>query len=224
MSINHLLYAQRVVVTTPGREVSCTMYQQINLYQPVFRRQHKVFSALTLLQIFVAMTVLLLALYGHARWTLAGLQRTSASMGEQYKQLAVRLGTLEGVGENAAVMSLDIEVDHLQNTITARKRLLEQFDQLVIEERPGFGDVFEALARHSLPGLWLTGISLLEGGHTELRGTAVNARLVPRYLQLLPEQDHLNLLNPGAVSLERRDTDGTKVDFVLRSKTEGRAL
>ncbi|MGB5605489.1 MAG: hypothetical protein WBN51_03145 [Gammaproteobacteria bacterium] len=198
------------------------MYQQINLYQPVFRQQHKVFSARTLAQIFVAMTVLLLALYGHARWTLAGLQRTSAAMGEQYAQLAERLGALEDAGNNAAAMPLDTEVDQLQNTIAARKRLLEQFSQLVIDERPGFGDVFDTLARYSLPGLWLTGISLLEDGYTELRGTAVNARLVPRYLQLLPAQEHLNALNPGSVSLERRDGENTEVDFKLRSIIKGR--
>jgi len=198
------------------------MYQQINLYQPVFRQQHKVFCARTLAQIFVAMTVLLMALYGHARWTLAGLQRTSVAMGEQYAQLAVRLGALEDAGNSAATMPLDTEVDHLQNTIAERKRLLEQFSQLVIDERPGFGAVFDTLARYSLPGLWLTGISLLEDGYTELRGTAVNARLVPRYLQLLPAQEHLNALNPGSVSLERRDGESTEVDFKLRSINKGR--
>jgi len=197
------------------------MYQQINLYQPVFRQQHKVFSALTLLQIFIAVTVLLLALYGHARWTLAGLQRTSATMGNQYEQLAARLDTFEVAGKSAAAMSLDNEVDHLQKTIEARRRLMEQFDQLVIDERPGFGDVFDTLARYSLPGLWLTGISLLEDGYTELRGTAVNAQLVPRYLQLLPEQDHLKSLKPGSVSLERRDADSTEINFELRSATAG---
>lgn len=199
------------------------MYQQINLYQPVFRRQHKVFSARTLLQIFAVMTVLLLALYGHARWTLAGLQHTSAAMGKQYEQLATRLGVLEGAGKSEAAMSLDAEVDHLQNTIAARKRLLEQFSQLSIRERPGFGDVFDTLAQHSLPGLWLTGISLLEDGYTELRGTAVNARLVPRYLQLLPEQGQLNSLNPGSVSLERRSDDTTQVNFRLRSNNRDRS-
>ena len=48
------------------------MHQQINLYQPVFRRQHKVFSAVTLAQMVAVVLVLLLAILGHTRWNFAG--------------------------------------------------------------------------------------------------------------------------------------------------------
>jgi hypothetical protein len=51
------------------------MQQQINLYHPVFRKQAKVFSATTLLQIGAA--VLLLIILGHAHWTLRDMNRTA---------------------------------------------------------------------------------------------------------------------------------------------------
>ena len=43
------------------------MHQQINLFQPVFRKQEKVFSAITLTQITAAVLVLLVAIAGHTR-------------------------------------------------------------------------------------------------------------------------------------------------------------
>jgi hypothetical protein len=47
------------------------MHQQINLFQPVFRKQQKVFSASTLAQIAAAVLVLLIAIVGHVSWSRA---------------------------------------------------------------------------------------------------------------------------------------------------------
>ena len=71
------------------------MHQQINLYQPVFRKQQKVFSALTLLQISAAVLVLLILVTGHARWTLNDMRGTSRTLDAQLNTLKQQLGILE---------------------------------------------------------------------------------------------------------------------------------
>ncbi len=71
------------------------MYQQINMYQPVFRRQRKIFSAATLLKIVAMAAVLLLALYAHARWTLNGLQHEHLRQLRQRILFSYRLKPLE---------------------------------------------------------------------------------------------------------------------------------
>ena len=135
------------------------MHQQINLYQPVFRKQQKVFSALTLLQICAAVLVLLLLIAGHTRWTLNGMQGTEEA---------------------------------LQAQLGERRLLLQQFDQLVVTERSGFAGQFRALAEIHLPGLWLEAVSIDDESRIEIRGVTLDARLVPRFLQLLDERDNLS--------------------------------
>jgi Na+-transporting methylmalonyl-CoA/oxaloacetate decarboxylase gamma subunit len=56
------------------------MHQQINLYQPVFRKQEKVFSAITLLQIGAAVLLLLLIILAHAHWTLSDMNSTAQTL------------------------------------------------------------------------------------------------------------------------------------------------
>jgi Tfp pilus assembly protein PilN len=192
------------------------MYQQINLYQPVFRRQRKVFSAATLLQIIVIAAVLLLGFFVHAQWTMNGLDSTVASLSTQYQQLEARLGILENAGSDGG-FDVPGEVARLQQTLRERQALLDSFTRLDFRENIAFSEFFETLARRTLPGLWLTGISLTEDGETELRGSTLNPTLVPRYLQAMPDQPRFIALHQGSVHLSRADPKKPAVTFKLSS-------
>jgi Tfp pilus assembly protein PilN len=195
------------------------MYQQINLYQPVFRRQRKVLSALTLLQVLVVAAVVLLVFFLQARWTLGGLDSTAVSLSNQYQQLEARLGILENTGDLARA-SVKSEAERLQSTIDERRTLLERFSRLTIRDSNGFAEFFETLARRSIPGLWLTGIVLTEEGETEIRGSTLDPTLVPRYLQDMPEEPRFIALHQGSVHLSRDDPSNPHVNFVLKSTPE----
>ncbi len=193
------------------------MYQQINLYQPVFRRQRKVFSAVTLLQISGVVAVLLLGFYLHARWTLHSLDTTVASLSTQYQQLENQLGYLE---QDSAGLDVGAEVEQLQQTLDQREALLENFARLDLRDSTAFSEFLETLARRTQPGLWLTGINLTEEGDTELRGSTLDPTLVPRYLQAMPDQPRFIALHQGSVHLTRTDPEITAVDFTLSSDTD----
>ena len=194
------------------------MYQQINLYQPVFRQQHKIFSAATLLKILAVVGLLLTAILVHSHWSLARLKHTSASLENQYRQLDNRLNGLVNATETASKASQSEDIVALQNTIALRHALLEVFDHLSIRTRPGFGDFFEMLARNSLPGVWLTGVSLQQTGETEIRGRALDPKLVPHYLQQLPPSPRIRALNTGSVHLARADPKQPEIEFTVRSR------
>lgn len=203
---------------TWGRQVT---YQQVNLYQPVFRQPHKIFSAFTLLQILAAVMLLLLGIYVHAQIKLAGLQRTATALGGQYQQLETKLSVLETANQPSADNALEAEISALQDTVQEHQDLLARIEQLAIKPDPGFGDFLEVLARHTLPGLWLTGIELREGGDVELRGSARDPQLVPRYLQQLPDEPRFKTLRLGSVNIVRRAPDQPEIDFVLDSSESG---
>jgi hypothetical protein len=193
------------------------MHQQINLYQPVFRRQHKVFGASTLLQILGAVFVLLLMILGHARWTLAGMQTSLNTLQQQYDHMQNEITVLEAALVTPDIAPLDAEIAQLTAQIEQRKSLLQQFELLTIKPRAGFSSPFKALAEQHVAGLWLDGVTLDEEGRMEVRGTALDEKLVPRYLQQLHKQSALGDAAFETVSMTRADTDKPHIQFVLRN-------
>ncbi|MGD2111869.1 MAG: hypothetical protein PVI50_00675 [Gammaproteobacteria bacterium] len=191
------------------------MYQQINLYQPVFRRQRKIFSAATLLSILFMATVLLLIVYAQARWTLHGLQRTTADLSLNIRQLDARLVALEASAANGAQGAAGDDILHLRKRVDTRSALLEHIDRLTPDTADGFGEIFETLARQNVPGLWLTGVSVDQAGKTEIRGATLDPKLVPRYLHLMTQQRRLATLASGTVNLTRHAPDQPEIDFIL---------
>jgi len=193
------------------------MHQQINLYQPVFRRQQKVFSAATLLQIGAAVLVLLLTLLGHAHWALADMQHTADALDEQVTGLNRQLGALEAANRTPDSTALADEIARLQDDIAQRNSLLEQFDRLVTRNEAGFAARFEALAQEHLPGLWLDGITVDNDNRVELRGMTLDARLVPHYLQQLEQRNGLSEKPFETVSMTRMESGAPQLQFVLRN-------
>jgi len=194
-----------------------TMHQQINLYQPVFRKQAIVFSATTLLQIAAAVLVLLLIVSGHARWALADMTATVQALETQVAGLGQQLGEIEDGQRTPDTEALDSEIDQLQQDIDQRNLLLTRFDQLVTQHENGFAAQFRALAEERLPGLWLEGITVNDSNRIEIRGITLDAKLVPKYLQQLERHKGLSKTAFEAVAMNRIDPDRPEIQFVLRN-------
>ncbi len=196
------------------------MQQQINLYQPVFRKQHKVFSAVTLAQIVAAALVLLLAVLGHTRWTLAHMQHTAATLEQQHEHLQGQIATLEDALRTPDTQAVDAEIQRLSSSIEQRKTQLAQFDQLVLPNQHGFSSHFRILAEQHVPGLWLNGVTVDAQGNMEVRGATLDERLVPGYLQRLAGQPALSQTAFETVSMTRIDAGQPEIRFVLRNQKD----
>ena len=193
------------------------MHQQINLYQPVFRKQHKVFGASTLMQILGAVLVLLLAIFGHANWTLAGMQTSLEALQNQYDHMQAEVTVLEAALDTPDTDPLNTEIDDLRARIEQRNSLLEQFELLTVRHINGFSSQFRMLAEQNISGLWLNGVSLDREGQMEIRGTALDEKLVPRYLQQLQKLPGLSRTPFETVSMARDEADKPYIQFVLRN-------
>jgi len=193
------------------------MHQQINLFQPVFRKQQKVFSATTLAQIAAAVLVLLIAILGHVRWTLAGMGRSAEALQQQHDHIRQQIRSLEAAYQTPDTEALDSEIEQLMTDIYQRNSLLVRFDQLVIQHRSGFAGQFRALAEQHVPGLWLEGVTVNGNGQIEIRGISLDAKLVPVYLQKLQKQQDLSATPFETVSMNRTAVDKPQIQFVLRN-------
>jgi hypothetical protein len=193
------------------------MHQQINLFQPVFRKQQKVFSARTLAQIAAAVLVLLIAILAHVRWSLASMGRSAEALQQQHEHIRKQIEALEAAYQTPDTRTLDAEIEQLMADIDQRNSLLVQLDLQTIQHRNGFAAQFSALAEQHIAGLWLEGITVEGDGRIELRGVSLDAKLVPAYLQQLQKRQGLSTTPFETVSMQRMSADQPQIQFMLRN-------
>ena len=169
------------------------MSQQVNLYQPVFRKQRRKFSAAA---IFQAAGIALLGiglLYGYTYWQVQQLRTEVTKTDKQLAGLTKQLEeTTRQFGERLQSKDLQAQIQKLQAQV-AEKQRLQQVLQAAQFNTQGFSDYFVAFARQHIPGVWITSLDIVGAAEQmTLAGRSTNPELVPRYLQRLAAETRLN--------------------------------
>jgi hypothetical protein len=166
------------------------MSQQINLYNPVFLKRKKTFSAVTMLDALALLLVGVAAFYAYASITTLNLDRQSVETARQYNLSKARL--LEASARYAPKkidVSLEAEANNLQTQLDARRATLDNLGIGLLTNDVSYAEYLRALARQSLTGLWLTGFKVGKGGaEMEITGRALQPELVPTYIHRLNEE------------------------------------
>lgn len=166
------------------------MSQQINLYEVRLRPRRELATGRNL---GVAAMILLAVVAGTAVWAgaMAGRKAEAASalqkqVGEQQQQLAA---LSRAIAEQRVSPALAAELDKARTTLAARAEVVEHLDSGRHGSTAGFSDVFRGFARQAQPNLWLTGFVVARGGEDiEIRGRALDASLLPTYVQRLGDE------------------------------------
>jgi len=196
--------------------------QQINLYQPIFRKQKIIFSAHTILWLGIGFLVLLLA------WSQLIGQRISGLESEYERQQVAEQRAVDQLSAlqrslppstpdpdlEARVQQLEEQRDNLYLTLDALERRRPVADADI-------GPRLDALARRVPHGLWLTGLEIeAPDGAISIEGRALSARLVPEYLDALAD----SALPPGTafrtVRVTASEDHQPGVSFVLSTTAE----
>jgi MSHA biogenesis protein MshI len=162
------------------------MYQQINLYQPIFRKQRQIFSGTTMLQALGIVTAALFAIYGYGLAKVRALEAEVVQLEGRERALTTQLTRIDpavGVGRRAEV---EAELKRLNATLVDQQRLIDILAQHPLGDTGGFSGYLAALARQRTPQVWLTEVAINGGtGAIELAGRSLAAELVPEYMQRL---------------------------------------
>jgi len=162
------------------------MYQQINLYQPIFRKQRQIFSAVAMARALAIVTVALLAIYGYGVMRVRGLESEVVQLEGRERALTTQLARIDpslGRGRRDDVAG---ELERLNATLIDQQRLIEVLREQPLGDTAGFAPYLAALGRQRTPMLWLTAIAVNGGtGAIELAGRSLDAKLVPEYMQRL---------------------------------------
>jgi hypothetical protein len=166
------------------------MRQQINLYQPIFSREHKQLSGATLVSALgvVVVTLLGISLYAHQRsGQLAREVETMRERAAQQEQVVAKVGELHAARGNP--VEIEARVKQLSEAVAARKRALNVLQAGDAGQTVGFAGRLEALARRHVEGLWIDSLVLSgTNGSMTLQGATLNADTVPVYLQGLAHE------------------------------------
>lgn len=184
------------------------MSQQINLFDPGFRGPRRVLSAAAML-VAVAAVIAGMGGYGYyARQRLVHAEAVLQQANREFKQLTDALARVGGEPQPAPSRALIGQIASAEARAGVRQALIDKLKGGGIGNTQGYSDYLTALARQRADGIWLTGITLAEGGSEFLiRGRAIRADLVPGYLALLNREATLRGRMISEMRLLEREQD-----------------
>jgi hypothetical protein len=183
------------------------MSQQINLFNPIFLKQKKTFSAVNMLDALAVLLVGVALFYAYASIESLNLDRQSVETARQYNQSRARLAEANTrYAPKKVDASLEAEVNNLQAQLNARKATLDNLGIDLLTSGASYSEYLRALARQSLAGMWLTGFKIGKGGaDMEIIGRALQPELVPSYLQRLKQERALQGRAFDSLSMTQRE-------------------
>jgi len=183
------------------------MSQQINLFNPIFLKQKKTFSALNMLDALAVLLVGVAAFYAYASIETLNLDRQAVETARQYNQSKARLAeTSARYAPKKIDAGLEAEVNNLQAQLDAHKAALDNLGVGPLANDASYAEYLRALARQSLGGVWLTGFKVGKGGaDMEIVGRALQPELVPSYIRRLKQERAMRGRAFDSLSMTQRE-------------------
>lgn len=160
------------------------MTQQINLYNPLFEKKPKPFSARTMAQALALIIVGLVTMHVYASFQARSAERVAAQLREQVNVQREQVAKLTKAGAPTRSKALEAEIASLEAEVKARNTSLQAISTGELGNTAGFSEFLAALGRQATPGIWLTSITIADSGNELLvQGRALRADLMPAFLR-----------------------------------------
>jgi cell division protein FtsL len=166
------------------------MSQQINLFNPIFMKQRKYFSLLTMLQALGLIIAGSLVFYGYAVYQVNQLSRQLEENTKRYKAEQARLASyVAEFSPQQANQLLQDELQRLEKQAAEQNEIIETLKSGAVGNTTGYSEYMRAFARQVVQGLWLTGFKVTgDAAQISLSGGVVNPELLPAYIQRLGKE------------------------------------
>jgi len=164
------------------------MSQQINLFNPAFEPQKQVLTApmMALALLVLVAGIAFLAVLGNAHTAALRVEAESGAT-----QLARKQARLASVNAEFAPRvksgELDAQLVEADAQLAALRHVSGVLDRGELGDSAGFAGYFQAFARQSVQGLWLTSVSIA-GKDIGLKGRTTDPALVPGYIGRLTQE------------------------------------
>lgn len=188
------------------------MSQQINLFNPIFLKQKKIFTALPMVEALGVIVVGALLLNWYAASSVNDLEQ-AASDGKV--TLAKREQQLVKANEQFKARAKDPLLEADLADAEAELKALHDVSSVLqggaLGNTNGYAEYFRAFSRQNVNGLWLTGVTIGGAGiDIGLHGRAMQATLIPNYIARLTGEPimrgksfaSLDIARPDAMSVQ----------------------
>lgn len=179
------------------------MSQQINLFNPVFLKQKKIFSALALLQASGMVLAGAGLVAGYAVFQSTGLNKNAATVSAQLHAAEAQAARLRAeAGAAAPDKALEQELSRLEAEIKARQQIASILQNSDFGNTRGYSAYMAAFARQIPEGLWLTSFSIAgAGSEIGLQGRTLKPELLPLYVNRLRRERVMQGKSFGALQM-----------------------
>jgi hypothetical protein len=196
------------------------VFQEINLYEPIFRQEEKLFSAGTIGIGFGVVMGGLIVIALISWWHVAALDRQLQAIKAQdiaHERLVTGVNAMLDRGETRE--AIEARIKSLASELERRRQALEYLHTDFAGGPAGFAERMEALARQQIDGLWLKGaVFTAESGHLSLSGNATRAELVPMYLSRLASEPALAGAKLDLIEIHRpKGSEAGEIEFSVTS-------
>jgi len=183
--------------------------QQINLFNPIFLKQKKIFGAVPMLQALGVIVLGVLAMSWFAQQRVDALRQRAAS-GQAL--LAGREARLAKANADFAPRQRSAALQADVTTAQAQLGSLRQVEAVLhgggLGNTAGYAEYFRAFARQNVNGLWLTGLSIVGAGKDiGVQGRAMQATLIPDYIARLTAEKIMSGKTFGSLQIDRPMVD-----------------
>jgi hypothetical protein len=185
------------------------MSQQINLFNPIFLKQKKYFSAVAMVQalgLLVAGSVLV-AVY--ASYLVASVSKeaavTTAQLGAAQAQLAKVKMEFAPRQKN---QGLEVQIQKAEAETQSLRQVFDILQKGEIGNTKGYSGYLRAFSRQIIDGVWLTGLSIVGAGNEiGLHGRALQPELVPAYMNRLKREPVMQGKSFGTLEMQVPQVD-----------------
>lgn len=185
------------------------MSQQINLFNPIFLKQKKVFTAVPMAEALGVIMLGAVLLTWYASHSVDALEARAAAgkavVAEREHRLAEANKQFAPRPKSAALAA---ELARLDADRTALYRVETVIAEGKLGNASGYAEYFRALARQNLNGLWLTGVAIAGAGtDIAVQGNALQPTLIPQYIARLTGEPVMRGKSFARLEIARPDSE-----------------
>jgi hypothetical protein len=164
--------------------------QQINLFNPIFLKQKKYFSATTMVEALAMIVLGMAALVAFAYYQSYKLNQQAAATARQLAAVQAQIAKLNTeLVPRKANKAIEDAIQKTEDDIKVAQHALETLQGGDLGNTKGYSPYLRAFSRQIIDGLWLTGFRI-EGAGTAigLEGRTLRPELVPVYIKRLKQE------------------------------------
>lgn len=195
--------------------------QKIEFYQAEFRPVHITLPLGSMAIVVLAVAAILGGIAGYQHWMLNKLQKefgTISALDKKQQDIVARME--QGITNMHVSPALAAQASTMRDSIANQERLLTILRKQSDTHKVSFSAYLQNLREHHQEGVALDRIQIDQAGaQLKLEGYAMNAVLIPRYIDGLKQAEMLQGVGFSVFELTRQELGGS-VRFQVSSRGE----